>query len=140
MYYCISDPFDISTEVLQGDVLAPFLFIIVVDYLLNKSTHEIDSGIVTHQRQSRRHPAKVLNDLDFTDDIALLKSTLPRAQVQLTRIAVAAEDVGLIISIPKTEYMTSNCDPDPTLQVYGSPTMCQTSNTWDPWWHLAQVT
>ena len=75
-------PFHISTDVLQGDVtLVPFLFIIVVNYILKKSTHEIDSGIVTHQRKSRRHPTKVLNGLDFADDIALLESTLPRAQV-----------------------------------------------------------
>ncbi len=117
----ISDPFDISTGVLQGDVLAPFVFIIVVDYLLKRATAEVESGVVTHPRRSRRYPAKLLNDLDFADDIALLESTIPRAQAQLSRTASAAEDIGLIISIPKTEYMTSNCDPLPTLQVYDSP-------------------
>ena len=68
----ISDPFDVSTGVLQGDVLAPFLFVILIDYLLTKATSELDSGIITHPRRSRRHPAKLLNDLDFADDIALL--------------------------------------------------------------------
>ena len=39
----------------------------------------------SHPRQSRRHPAKILNDLDFADDIALLESSIPSAQ--LTRTA-----------------------------------------------------
>ena len=115
----ISEPFEVSTGVLQGDVLAPFLFIILVDYLLKKATSNFDSGAVTHPRRSKRYPVKVLNDLDFADDIALLESTIPRAQAQLTSTAAAAKDLGLIISVPKTEYMTVNCHPHPTLQVFG---------------------
>ena len=116
----ISEPFDVTTGVLQGDVLAPFFFIILVDYLLDKASGP-DSGVVTCPRQSRRYPAKVLNDLDFADDIALLESSMPRAQSQLTRTADVAADLGLIISTPKTEYMTINCQPQPPLQVYGNP-------------------
>lgn len=55
----ISESVDVSTGVLQGDVLPPFLFIIVVDYLLKKATAGLDSGVVTHPRQSRRYPAKL---------------------------------------------------------------------------------
>ena len=74
----ISDPFEVSTGVLQGDVLAPFLFIILEYYLLKKTTLGLDSEVVTHPPCSRRYPVKVLNDLDFADDIAPLKSTIPR--------------------------------------------------------------
>jgi len=74
----ISEPFNVTTGVLQGDVLAPFLFIILVDYLLGKAS-ESDAGVETHPRQSRRYPAKFLNDLDFADDIALLESSMLRA-------------------------------------------------------------
>ena len=63
---------------------------------------------MTHQRQSRRIPEVVLNDLDFADDICLLESSVPRAQDQLTATAKAAEAVGLQISVSKTEYMTAN--------------------------------
>ena len=76
----ISDPFEVSTGVLQGDVLAPFLFIVLVDYLLKKATSDVDTGVVTHPRRSRRYPARVINDLDFADDIALLESTMSQAQ------------------------------------------------------------
>ena len=117
----ISNPFEVSTGVLQGDVLAPFLFIILVDFLMKTSTSGLDSGVVTHPRRSRRHQAKVLSDLDFADDIALLESSISRAQAQLNSTAAAAKDLGLIISVPKTEYMTANCHPQPSLQVYGEP-------------------
>ena len=53
--------------------------------------------------------------------MALLETTIPRAQSQLDRLAEAATDIGLIISAPKTEYMTINCNPQPALQVYGNP-------------------
>ena len=112
----ITDPLVVSTGVLQGDVLAPFIFIILVDYLMKKATDEFDREIVTHPRRSSRHPAKHLNDLDFDDNIAVLESTTPLAQA--TRTAAAAKDLGLIISASKTEYMTYNLNPQPTLHVY----------------------
>ena len=69
----ISDPFEVSTGtgILQGDVLAPFLFIILVA--------GVDSEGVTHPRRSRRYPAKILNDLDFADDIAMLESSISQS-------------------------------------------------------------
>ena len=112
----LSDPFGVTTGVLQGDVLAPFLFVV-----LKQATLQLDSGVVTHPRRSRRHPAKSLNDLDFADDIALLESSISRVQAQLTKTAEAAADLGLVISAPETEYITVNCNPQPALQVYGDP-------------------
>ena len=101
----LSDPFDVTTGVLQGDVLAPFLFVVLVDYLLKKATSQLDSGVATHPRRSRRHPAKSLNDLDFADDIALLESSISRAQAQLTKTAEAAADLGLVISPANTKML-----------------------------------
>ena len=42
--------FDVSTEVLQGDVLAPFLFIIMVDYVSKLAVG--DSGFLSHNGPS----------------------------------------------------------------------------------------
>ena len=44
---------------------------------------------------------------------------MSQAQAKLNRTARAAKELGLIISVPKTEYMTANCHPQPPLQVYG---------------------
>ena len=42
----LSTEFDITTELLQGDTLAPFLFMILLDYILIKTTS--DQGIIKH--------------------------------------------------------------------------------------------
>jgi len=54
--------------------LAPFLFIIVLDYALRKAIdgREEELGLQTKQRRSRRCPATCITDLDFADDIALI--------------------------------------------------------------------
>ena len=70
---------------------------------MKKATAGVDSGVVTHPLCSRRYPAKILNDLDFADDIALLESSISQSQVQLKRTAAAVKDLGFIISGPKTE-------------------------------------
>ena len=46
---------------------------------------------------------------------SILESLMSRAQSQLTRTADAAADLGLVSSAPKTEFMTINCDPQPTV-------------------------
>ena len=48
----LSEPFNIITGILQGDILAPFLFIIVMDYILKKAS--IGFGFKTHNRKSSR--------------------------------------------------------------------------------------
>ena len=94
---------------------------LTTDYLLKKATSQLDSGVVTRPRRSRRHPAKSLNDLDFADDIALLESSISQTQAQFSKTAEAAADFGLVISAPKTKCVTVNCNLQPALQVYGDP-------------------
>ena len=67
--------FYITKGVLQGDTLAPFLFIIVLDYVL-KVTELGNFGVQTHPDKSR-------HDLDFADDITMCSWTLT-ANAQMT--------------------------------------------------------
>ena len=62
---------------------------------------------------------QVINDEDFADDIALLEFSISKAHAYLIKTAEGVADLGLTISAPKTEYVTVNCNPQPTLQVYG---------------------
>ncbi|XP_062577713.1 uncharacterized protein LOC134239565 [Saccostrea cucullata] len=80
--------FEITAGVLQGDTLAPFLFIIVLDYALRKaiSGNEEELGFTILPRKSRRHPKQVLTDLDFADDISLLSDEIVQAQELLSRV------------------------------------------------------
>ena len=108
----LSDLFDVTTGVLQGDVLAPLPFVVLVGYLLKKVTSQLDAGAVTHSRRSRRHPAKSLNVLAFADDIVLLESLISQAQAQLSKTAEPAADLGLVISAPKIRVC--DCELQPT--------------------------
>ncbi|KAJ3604648.1 hypothetical protein NHX12_029388 [Muraenolepis orangiensis] len=59
-----------TARILQGDTLSPFLFVIVVDYILRQSLDIIhDKGLTIKQKQSRRHQREHLTDLDYVDDI-----------------------------------------------------------------------
>ena len=65
--------FDIVAAVLQGDTLAPYLFIICLDYMLRTSIDKIkENGFQLTKKRSRRYPAKTINNADYANDIAIL--------------------------------------------------------------------
>ena len=107
-----TDFFTIEAGVLQGDTLAPFLFIIVLDYVLRLSLDTInDQGLQLHPRRSRRQPAIYITDLDFADDIALVSDLVANAESLLHSLEKAASLVGLHCNEGKTEVISStqNC-------------------------------
>ena len=62
------EEFEVATVVLQGDVLAPFLFITTIDFLMKNAEEGHRSWLChSHPRTSERDPAKIFNDLDFAD-------------------------------------------------------------------------
>ena len=70
--------FDIVAGVLQGDMLAPYLFIICLDYALRTSIDKIrENGFELTKKRSRRYPAKTITDADYANDIAILANTWP---------------------------------------------------------------
>ena len=65
--------FDIVAGVLQGDMLAPYLFIICLDYMLKTLIDKIkENGFELTKKRRRRYPTKTITDADYTDDIAIL--------------------------------------------------------------------
>ena len=88
--------FEITAGVLQGDTLAPFIFIIVPDYILLLSLDNLnDRGLQIQPRRSRRHPAQHLTDLDFADDLALITEQVEDAEALLQSLERAAALIGL---------------------------------------------
>ena len=116
----LSDVFEILAGVLQGDTLAPFLFIIVLDYALRKALqdHE-DLGFTLIPRRSRRVQAVKLSDLDFADDIALLSDDMEAAQQLLLQVEGECMKVGLHLNAKKTEVMLFNIGEHPPLLTTG---------------------
>ena len=101
-----TEPFSTLAGILQGDTLAPFLFIIVVDYVMRMSVDTInDKGFQIEPRKSTRHPAKFLTDTDFADDIALISKSLENAEALLQSLEEAANCVGLYFNETKTDYL-----------------------------------
>ena len=100
--------FDVVAGVLQGDTLAPFLFIVALDYALREATRDTEIGFMTEKRQSSRQPAVYITDTDFADDLALLSNYIEQAQLFLLRLEVAGESIGLYVNYTKTEYMLYN--------------------------------
>lgn len=97
---------EILTGVLQGDSLASFLFVIVLDYAMRQALKEHeDLSFTIAPRRSRRIN---LSDLDFADDIVLLSDQIMGARELLGRVETEGEKVGLHLNAKKTEYMVFN--------------------------------
>ena len=71
-----TDYFDIVADVLQGDTLAPYLFIICLDYMLRKSIDFMkENGFKLAKERNRRYLTETIMNADYADDIALLTNT-----------------------------------------------------------------
>ena len=58
-------------SLLQGDTLAPYLFIICLDYVLRSLIDKIrENGFKLTKKRSRRYPTKTITDANYADDIA----------------------------------------------------------------------
>ena len=110
--------FRIMAGVLQGDTLAPFLFVIAIDYVLRLAIdgHE-DIGFQLHKARSSRlprkanktaHAASSITDTDYADDLCLFTNTLLEAQTMLLRLEEVSAEVGLAINEDKTKWMRFN--------------------------------
>lgn len=106
-----TDFFDIIAGVLQGDTLAPYLFIICLDYVLRKALDQNpELGFTLKEKRSRRYPAETITDVDYADDLAVLTDNIQDAMSLLHKIEEAASEIGLYINAKKTEYIIVNLD------------------------------
>ena len=104
-----TDYFDIVAGVLQGDTLAPYLFITCLDYVLRTSLDKIkENGFELTKKRSRRYLAKTISDADYADDIAILANALAQAETLQHSLERAAAGIGLHVNAHKTEYKCFN--------------------------------
>ena len=101
--------FDVVEGVLQGDTLAPYLFIICLDHVLRISAdNHTELGFTISKRKSRRYPAKHITDIDYADDLALLSNSMKDAEKLLHYVEDAASVIGLHINAKKTKCLRLN--------------------------------
>ncbi len=90
--------FTIETGVRQGCILSPLLFLMAVDFVMQKAMAHPEFGIPWRW-------SKQLTDLDFADDIALLGTTRKNIQEMTKRLGQEASKMGLCISTSETKVM-----------------------------------
>jgi hypothetical protein len=75
---------DLSIGVLEGDALALYLFVIVVDYVMRVALADQSLGLkITNKVGTTtriKTPAKYITDLDFADDIMLISDDAINSQ------------------------------------------------------------
>ena len=104
-----TDYFDTVAGVLQGDTLAPYLFIICLEYVLRPSIDKIkENGFKLTKERSRRYPTKTITNADYADNIALLANAPVQAKTLLHSLERAATGIGLNVNAHETEYMCFN--------------------------------
>jgi len=105
--------FEIKAGVLQRDTLAPYLFIIVLDYAMRKAIvgKEEELGFTLEERRSRRVHPITITDLNFADDLVLLSNEIDQAQEILTRVE---SELGKI-NAGKTKFIACNEQNDDSL-------------------------
>ena len=98
-----SVPISPQKGVMQGDTLAPFLFILIIDHILQQVPYE--DGVQVSSSALRR-PLRV-PALAYADDVVLLATSFASSQRQLTAFEKASLQWGLHLNVEKnkTELM-----------------------------------
>lgn len=97
----MSESLEVKTGVRQGCLLSPFLFLLVIVWIMKTTKTGRNNGIQwTLQTQ--------LDNLDFADDIALLSHNQRQMQDKTAHLAKTSAGTGLTINLKKMELMKIN--------------------------------
>jgi len=98
------------SPVKQGCTMSAFLFLLSIDWVMNRTTEGRRTGI-------RWKLTSVLEDLDLADDIALLSSRYVDIKDKTKRPVDEAARVGLNINAKKSNVMRINARNDQIIKV-----------------------
>ena len=124
-----SEPFNISSGIKQGCVLAPTLFGIFFASLLKHAFDTSKEGIYLHTRSDGRlfnlarlrAKTKVrealIRDMLFADDAAISSHTQQELQSLMDGFSQACKDFGLTISLKKTNVLGQGTEPPPIITI-----------------------
>ena len=110
----LTEAFEVRTGVRQGCLLSPFLFLLAIDWIMQKTTSNKRNGI-------QWTPWTQLDDLDFADDLALLSHTQKQMQEKTDDLAANSAQLGLIIHTGKTKILKANTTNTNRVKLNGTP-------------------
>ena len=117
------NPITPLSGVLQGDTMAPYIFILCMDIILQQLETEwgasIENDVDTdeygnHTVHGARRPGKRLSHLAYSDDVVLLANSTKHAQLQFSRFEEVAATLGMKLNLGagKTEEIRINAPPE----------------------------
>ena len=105
--------FGVKSGVKQGCNMSGFVFLLIIDWIMRKTTACNNTGI-------RWKMTTKLEDLDFADDIALLSSNKEQMQDKLNLLISYAAKTGLKINTGKTKVMRRNASNSEAITINGN--------------------
>ena len=91
----------VMSGVRQGCVMSGFLFVLVIDWIMQKTTR---------RKRGIQWGLDTMEDLDFADNLALLSTKRRNLQQKTNELEVQAKKTGLYINTAKTKVMTIKTD------------------------------
>ena len=125
----LSESFEVKTGVRQGCLLSPFLFFLVINWIMKTTTTGRNKGIQWILWTQLDH-------FDFADDLVLLSHNHSQMQDKTTRLETTSAGTGLKINRKKTELMKMNTTanaPVTVLLVESPSGRWSLSSTWEAW-------
>ena len=96
VYNTMSRQFSILSGVRKGSIWSPFLFNIVIDWIMEQALENENVGVALDDM--------TIADLDFADDMCLLDDNGTDAQRLLDKVTSYAALVGLHLNVGKTKF------------------------------------
>ena len=107
----LTEPFSILSWVCQGSLLSPFLFLLAADWIM--------ASTISCQRGIQWTLSKELEDIDFSEDVALLSHRHDNMQDKATTLYKSTAKLGLKIRKKKTRTMRANHVNKNSIQLTG---------------------